>query len=74
MPFAIASCVGMAEMFNSPFDGMPPDTDLFSMMIGANACYTLTLMALIVLLSLPTARGSGSKVAQDAAPPTHPAG
>ena len=66
LPFAIASCVGMTQAFQSPFDGIPPDTDLIPLMIAANAFYTLAVIALIVMLSLPSARGSSAK--KDSAP------
>jgi len=63
LPFIIASSIGMTMLFRSPFDGNPPDMRLFQMMFISNALYMLTVIALVVLLSMPSApeRGDGGE-------------
>lgn len=59
LPFIAFSTYAMATFFQSPFDGIPPDMRLFKWLFLSNALYMLSLIALIVLLALPSAPERG---------------
>lgn len=68
LPFVIVSSIGISQMFASPFDGTPPNMSLFQWMFLANGLYTLTLIALIVLLAMPSAAARDDRQRKDNLP------
>lgn len=54
LPFITFSTVGMSMLIQSPLDGTPPDMSLFKWLFISNALYMLSLIALVVLLALPS--------------------
>lgn len=61
LPFILASSIGMTMLFQAPFEGNPPDMRLFQMLFVSNGLYMLSLIALVVLLSLPSAAVPGDR-------------
>lgn len=71
LPFAIGSSLGMMNMMGSPFEGIPPDVTMIQLMLACSGLETLSILALIFMLTLPSAlRSSGDKNSK-AAPHCH---
>ncbi len=70
LPFAIGSTLGMMQMFTNPFDFIPPEMTMFQLSMACNALYTLSVIALIFMLTLRSASPSRAK-AKDAVPTYH---
>lgn len=57
LPFGALSMIGMMQIFRSPFDGVPPDMMLLQLMMVGQALYTLSIIALIGMLTVRSKTG-----------------
>ena len=71
IPFGAISIIGMIRIFRSPFDGIPPDTTMMQLMMVGNALYTLSIIALIAMLTMRSASLSSDHKAKKQVPHYH---
>ena len=55
LPFAIGSGISVMQMMGSPFDGFGPDLTMIQLMIASNVLETLSIVALIFMLTMRSA-------------------
>lgn len=61
LPFAIGSALVMTQVFTNPYDFIPLDMTMLELSMACNALYTLSVIALIYMLTLRSASTSRAK-------------